>query len=62
MSTGNYPGEYHASIVVLSGSEHVYMSVSSTALVASYDMGIDTDMKGEDRGSAHQNSSTMGYS
>ena len=34
---------------MLSGSEYVYMSVSSTALVASYDMGIDTDMNADFR-------------
>jgi hypothetical protein len=60
MSTGNYrgmPREY----TMLSGSKDAYMAASSIALVASYTMGVDADMKGDDRGSAHQNSPTVGY-
>ena len=39
-----------------------YLAASSTALMASYAMGVDTGMKGDDHGSAHQNSPTVGYS
>ena len=48
--------------MVLSGSKDAYMVASSTALLASYAMGVYIGMKGDDYGSAHQNSPTVGYS